>query len=244
MPGNASANDTSALIFETLKSELLDLTIKPGEEIEESSLCERFSVTRPPVRTALRRLSDIGLVEIKPYYGTHATMLDLDKVCQIMHMRVIVETKIIQDFVSSKPNPFLLEELEHNIRLQKIMLEQKNVDRNSFFELDNDLHRTWFEQEHCLAIWNMIQDQKIEYTRFRMLDYKTNMKYSDIINDHAELVSAIKKGDLKLIPKLVGQHLNNGIKRLGDKFLSDYAEYIVPPKDINYWLEYNNQFYK
>ncbi len=244
MPVTASANDTSTLIFETLKSELLDLTIKPGEEIEEAAICSRFSVTRPPVRAALRRLSDIGLVEIKPYYGTHATMLDLDKVCQIMHMRVIVETKVIQDFVASKPNPFLLEELEHNIRLQKIMLEQKDIDRNSFFELDNELHKSWFEHQHCLAVWNMIQDQKIEYTRFRMLDYKTFMKYSDIISDHTELVAAIKSGDQKLIPRLVGQHLNNGIRRLGDKFLSEYAEYIIPPKDIAYWLDYNKQFYK
>jgi GntR family transcriptional regulator, rspAB operon transcriptional repressor len=242
MNQNTSSTDAGSTIFETLKEELLDLRIKPGEEISESELCSRFSVTRPPVRAALRRLSDIGLVEIRPYYGTYATLLDMDKVYQIIHMRILVESKIIQDYIESKPDGFELEELEHNIRLQNILLEQPQVNYTKFYELDNDLHSTWFKKEHSEAIWDIIQAQKIEYTRFRMLDFVVTMQYREMIDDHAELVEAIKKEDSEHIPAIIGRHLNNGLKRMGDKIFTDYQQYITPPKDTAYWTEYNSRY--
>ena len=242
-PENTST-DAGSLIFDTLKEELLDLRVKPGQEISESELCSRFSVTRPPVRTALRRLSDIGLVEIRPYYGTYATLLDMDKIYQIIHMRILVESKVIQDYIASNPDGFALEELEHNIRLQNILLEQPQVDYTKYYKLDNELHNAWFSKSHCEAIWDIIQAQKIEYTRFRMLDFVVTMQYREMTDDHAELVAAIKNGNSESIPDIVGRHLNNGLKRMGDKIFTDYKQYIIPPKDTTYWTEYNSRYYK
>ena len=52
MEKNTAPADIGSTIFETLKKELLDLTIKPGDLIAETETCERFAVTRPPVRAA------------------------------------------------------------------------------------------------------------------------------------------------------------------------------------------------
>lgn len=242
MTNTNTSSDLSENIYETLKKELLDLTIKPGEELVESQLCSRFGVTRPPVRTVLKRLSDIGLVQTKPYYGTHATLINLDKVYQIIHMRTVVETSIIQDFIKSEPNAFLIEELEHNIRLQKILINQKEIDRNKFYELDNELHLTWFEHQHCKAIWNLIQEQKIEYTRFRMLDYEASMQYEQILNDHNSLVQKIKSKNSDEIPKILGQHLTAGLKRMGGKVLREHSNYFLEPKDTDFWDSYNKMY--
>ena len=46
------------MVFETLKREILDLQLKPGQSISENEICERFGVSRTPVREALRRLQD------------------------------------------------------------------------------------------------------------------------------------------------------------------------------------------
>ncbi|MCI5524095.1 MAG: GntR family transcriptional regulator [Treponema sp.] len=244
MENTNSSTDLSASIFETLKEEILNLTIMPGQEIVESKICDRFSVTRPPVRTALRRLSDMGLVEIKPYYGTHATLLNMDKIFQIIHMRIIVESNVIQEFIASNPDAFILEELEHNIRLQNILISQPDIERTKFFELDNQLHSFWFTNQHCENIWDIIQEQKIEYTRFRMLDYESTMEYPEMIQDHIDLVDAIKKKDSNSIPVIIGEHLNNGVKRMGDKIFHEFSQYIIPPKNTEYWENYNKRYYK
>ena len=48
------------LVFETLKREILDLELKPGQMISENEICERFGVSRTPVREAVRRLQERG----------------------------------------------------------------------------------------------------------------------------------------------------------------------------------------
>ncbi|MBB5219116.1 GntR family transcriptional regulator [Treponema rectale] len=238
-----SSQDAGTIIFETLKNELLDLTIKPGQEISENEICQRFNVTRPPVRTALRRLSDMGLVEIKPYYGTHASLLNMDKVYQIIHMRTVLEANIICEFINSNPSAFIIEELEHNIRLQEILTAEKEIDSTQFFNLDNQLHLIWYRERNCEHIWNMIQEQKIEYTRFRMLDYKNTMSYTSMVSGHKNLVEAIKQHDTDSIPKLIGRHLHDGIRRTNEDVLKECAHFFIPPLQKEFWNSYTQQYY-
>ena len=53
-------------VFETLKREILDLKLEPGRMISENEICERFGVSRTPVRDALRLLQEQGFVETVP----------------------------------------------------------------------------------------------------------------------------------------------------------------------------------
>jgi len=244
MASKGCSTDMSSLIFSTLRNELIELVIKPGEEIQESSVCERFDVTRPPVRTAFQRLSDIGLVEVKPYIGVFATLINLDKIYQIIHLRTVVESQVLRDFIDSKPDDFILEELDHNIRLQKLLIAQPKINQAEFFQQDSSLHQFWFKQQRCLDIWNLIQSQETEYTRFRMLDFVVTQKYTDIVADHEKLVEAIAKGDGSIVESILGTHLNNGLQRFGDKIFTEYSLYFVPPKDTGYWREYNKRYHR
>ena len=66
--GEVNFKNRGELVFETLKREILDLKLKPGCLISESDICERFGVSRTPVRDAcvfcrnrdLRRRFPIG----------------------------------------------------------------------------------------------------------------------------------------------------------------------------------------
>lgn len=63
-------------IYETLKKRIIELDYKPGETLSEKDLFEEFGVSRTPVREALLRLSQIGLVEMVPRVGTFVTQID------------------------------------------------------------------------------------------------------------------------------------------------------------------------
>ena len=54
------------LVFQTLKQEILDLELKPGQIISENEICGRFGVSRTPVREAVRRLQEQGFVITVP----------------------------------------------------------------------------------------------------------------------------------------------------------------------------------
>ena len=85
-------------VFETLKREILDLKLEPGRMVSENEICERFGVSRTPVRDALRLLQEQGFVETVPYRGTYVTLLSLDNIKQMIYMRVAVETMVLRIF--------------------------------------------------------------------------------------------------------------------------------------------------
>ena len=80
------------MVYQVLKKEILDLELKPGQLIKETEICERFSVSRTPVRDALRLLQEQGFVITVPYRGIYVTLLSLSNIKQMIYMRVAVET--------------------------------------------------------------------------------------------------------------------------------------------------------
>lgn len=67
-------------IFEVLKDRIITLEMKPGDPVQEKELIEEFGVSRTPVREALIKLAQIGLVETRPRIGTFVTQIDLKSV--------------------------------------------------------------------------------------------------------------------------------------------------------------------
>src|SRR6056297_315443 len=64
-------------IFQILKKRIIEMEYEPGMAISEKDLIEEFGVSRTPVREALLRLSQIGLIEMIPRVGTFVTQIDL-----------------------------------------------------------------------------------------------------------------------------------------------------------------------
>lgn len=233
--------DVSTIIFEELKKELVSLTIKPGDKISEADICDRFSVTRPSVRAAFQRLQDVGLLEVVPYKGATATLISLASVHQMIHLRTAVESWIIRDFIESNPSPFVLEELEHNLRMQKLHIQTENVDETEFYRLDSAMHQYWFEKMRCGEIWNTVQ-KDINYERFRMLDFVGTQGYQNIVRDHEKLLNMIREGNTEQVVPILSSHLNAGLARMGNLIREDYRNYFVLDEEDNgYWVEYNHR---
>ena len=100
--GEMNFKNRGELVFETLKREILDLRLKPGQMISENEICDRFGVSRTPVRDALRLLQEQGFAETIPYRGTYVTLLSLDNIKQMIYMRVAVETMVLRDFMQNR----------------------------------------------------------------------------------------------------------------------------------------------
>ena len=101
-------SDMPSLIFTTLHKEIINLTIKPGQAVNEADICSRFGASRTPVRTAFQRLSDAGLLQIIPYKGAFATLLDFDYITQMIFLRQAVEAKVLTEIIE-QADPFVAE---------------------------------------------------------------------------------------------------------------------------------------
>ena len=67
-------------VYETLKRDILDMTLAPGDQLDETRLSARFSLSRTPVREALVRLTSEGLVTTLPNRNTIVAVIDFASV--------------------------------------------------------------------------------------------------------------------------------------------------------------------
>ena len=166
------------MVYQVLKKEILDLELKPGQLIKETEICERFSVSRTPVRDALRLLQEQGFVITVPYRGIYVTLLSLSNIKQMIYMRVAVETMVIRDF-SRIATPLMMEDIYYMLRKQKALIQTPDFKPEQFYRLDAQMHAIWFEATKKKKLWDLLQEQQLHYTRFRMLDFVTETDMAD-----------------------------------------------------------------
>lgn len=77
--------------YTTLKRELLNGTIRPGERIADAEICRRLKVSRTPVREALLALERDGLVRIVPRQGYFATEIGVSEALDAYQLRIVLE---------------------------------------------------------------------------------------------------------------------------------------------------------
>ncbi len=89
----ASAAD---LIFEALREAIFTGELKAGEHLRQDALAEMFNTSRIPVREALSRLEQQGLVTTERFRGTTVSSLSADEVKEIFEFRALLEGEVIR----------------------------------------------------------------------------------------------------------------------------------------------------
>lgn len=219
--------NSSEYIYRCLMDEIINLVLKPGQSISENELCERFSVSRTPVRSVLQRLSGAGLVTVIPYKGSFVSLLNFDDIQQMIYMRVAVESAVIRDFMSLC-TPIIEEKLRYIIRKQIVLVEDSNYENSRFYELDSQFHEVWFKVTKLDKLWGMIQKSQVNYTRFRMLDIVALQNIKAIIKEHEALFNIIQNKNADEVEPLIRQHLYGGIHRLGERIHTEFRDYFQP----------------
>lgn len=222
---NSFPTNSSQGIYETLRREILDLRLKPGQSLSENELCTRFGVSRTPVRSVLQRLKEAGLVDVVPYKGTSVTLLSMDEIQQRIYMRVAIESMVLRDFID-QCTPILLEKVRYIIRKQQVLLEGE-FDSREFYQLDSQLHEVWFRTTNKELLWQTIQKSQINYTRFRMLDIVAVQNYDEIVAEHRQLFEIIQQKNKNLVEPWVKKHMYGGVYRLGDRIDTDFKKYFI-----------------
>lgn len=212
------------MVYQVLKKEILDLELKPGQLIKENEICERFAVSRTPVRDALRMLQEQGFVIAVPYRGIYVTLLSLSNIKQMIYMRVAVETMVMRDF-SLVATPYQMEDIYYILRKQKALIQTPDFKPEQFYRLDAQMHSMWFDAMKKEKVWNLLQEQQLHYTRFRMLDFVTETDFTRIIQEHENIISLMEKKDITGMEKALKDHLYFSMKRMRHQIDVEYRDY-------------------
>ncbi len=218
-------------IYHLLSDEILRFEHKPGEALSENLLCQRFSLSRTPVRSILQRLQENGLVRIIPRKGSIVTRIDFDIVSQLIYERVAVESMVLRDFIRTC-TPVDVEKVrfafEQMVQLGSVYAgDRAHFDANRFLEIDLMMHETWFRATNKAYLWKKLSGVQSDYTRFCTLDIIDGHNVPDVIKDHEAMLALIDNGSVEGIEALMQRHLYGGVRRLGSQIFTRYADYFT-----------------
>src|SRR5438128_8192678 len=88
--------------YRTIKSAIISLNFRPGDAVMEGWLARSLRISKTPVRNALVRLEQEGLVETRPFRGTFVAPLTVRNIREIFQVRGVLEGLAMQLILATK----------------------------------------------------------------------------------------------------------------------------------------------
>jgi GntR family transcriptional regulator, rspAB operon transcriptional repressor len=195
-------------VFDVLRDEIIALALLPGAPLSRLELQERFRVSSTPVRDALLRLQEEGLVDIFPQHATLVSLIDLDGARQAQFLRRSIEIEIAK-VLAEAPNPALAARLRSITEQQEWLAGRGDLDQ--FSALDLDFHRAMYEAARVPSLWVMVRRQSGQIDRLRRLHLPVDGKAQQVVRDHFAIVDAIEAGKATEAQEIVREHLSKSL---------------------------------
>lgn len=186
---------------------IVNLELPPGTRLSENELSVELNLSRTPIREALIEMGRIDLVEIIPKKGTFVTKIDYEFIAEVWFMRLSLENSVVNLACEEGISVRALSELEENLEQQKkTALLTEDI---ALIQLDNAFHKMLFDSVNKSRVHQILQNQMLHFDRFRLLSLKALKaeKASTTINDHENILYALKKRDCELANMVMTRHL-------------------------------------
>ncbi|MDN3559278.1 GntR family transcriptional regulator [Vreelandella neptunia] len=180
-------------LHKVLRQAIIRMVLAPGQALSEKEIADLFNVSRQPVREAFIRLSESGLVEVRPQRGTYVVRISRQAVLEARFIRESLEVAIALEAAKCTLPSSVLMELNELIERQRSCIERQDHDR--FFFLDEMFHRTLAISTGQTMAWNVIEDVKAQLDRVRYLSIPDSTPIPKLADQHQAIVDAISAGD-------------------------------------------------
>ena len=215
-------------VFEFLRDQIVSLDLAPGTLLSRTALQEQFGVSSTPIRDALIRLQEEGLVEVFPQSATVVSPIDLEAARQAQFLRLSLELEVIGTLART-PDQDLIRRLSAIIAGQERLLGESAL--QEFTAADQAFHCLMFEAAGVPELWTLVRRHSGQIDRLRRLHLPIADKGQRIVSEHSLIMQALSTGDASLAQRRVREHLSHSLSH-SDEIRADYPQYFrdrTPP---------------
>jgi len=205
-------------IYEKLKSQIINLTLKPGQKLQDRQLGLQFGVSRTPIREALNRLVQEGFVRQISGRGYFVKEISIKDIEEIYEVREALEVLAAQQAIQNINN--------HQIkRLSEILESHKELIRKgevkSRLLQDADFHKTIALSSDNQYLYEVINNIFDKIAVFQGIDILTLQRIKAAYQQHKEIFNLLKEKETQILEKRVREHISeakeDAIERLKKK---------------------------
>ena len=201
-------NSLADQVYTMLKEQILSGQLKGGMKIPEEQLAEQFGVSRTPIREAIRRLSEYGLVTIKPRSHAIVSIITQKEAADIARVRVSLEQLAIE---SIDEHAYAANVKEFSRYAADCQYALGIGDRATVFEQDSLFHLALIKASDNSALFNICErlDAKIQQLRIAQDLPEDELTY--YLNQHSQIMSLLKNGEKEACKKLIYEHITHDL---------------------------------
>lgn len=191
-------------IFKKIRMMILNYELKPGDKLIEGQLAEQLGVSRTPVREALHRLEEEGLIEIFPRRYCLVKGITIDSIHEINLIRANLEplTAVI---AVEKLTDEDLTKLDNILSQSKRALSEKDIE--NLILLNDEFHNLIIQSANLPRITKLLENLQDYYMFFRRSYMKKDELAERTMKEHFEILKALKSRDKDLVEKAYKHHV-------------------------------------
>jgi DNA-binding GntR family transcriptional regulator len=194
-----------AEVVSRLREEIVEGIWEPGMRLQERVLCERYGVSRSPLREACRVIAAEGLLELQPNRGAVVTRPTMTDAVENMEIITALQTLAIRRACEQASD----EQLAHIEKIHDGMREYS--ERNEivpFFELNNEIHEAIVNASGNSALVAMHEHAELHITRLQNLSGAREADPKLAMAEHEAFISALLRRDAATASAALETHLN------------------------------------
>jgi DNA-binding GntR family transcriptional regulator len=195
--------------YDTLRAMIVRGEMAPQSRLSEPELTERLAVGRTPLREALLRLMQDGLVEIYPQSGSFVTRISLAQLEEAQFVRERLESGIIRRVATHADKRDVA-------RLRTLLQRQQDAaadeDAEQFHDLDEEMHAAFCTVAGWPDVWRLIHRSKVHMDRVRWLSLPLDGHMPHLVVQHRAIVEAVAAGDADGAEAAMRDHLSEIFK--------------------------------
>ncbi|WP_343315578.1 GntR family transcriptional regulator [Brucella sp. BE17] len=209
-------------VYEILRDRILKVELTPGTVLSRNALQLEFGISQTPVRDALMRLQEEGIVDVYPQYATVVARIDVDHARQAQFLRLSIELEAVRWLTDERSS-------ETAVELGEILARQRAVASpetyNAFDSIDRDFHRHLYEKTGIAQLWTNVRRQSVHIDRLRRLNLPMPGKMQTVLSEHQAIVDGIASGRASVAEGALRKHLS-GTLSIIDVIGAEFPDYI------------------
>jgi DNA-binding GntR family transcriptional regulator len=206
-----NAQSLEESVFLALEEEILSGKLKKGESLTENSLSARLGVSRTPLRGAMHRLAEEGLIEIVPNRGAVVIGIGDEELVDIYKIRIRLEG-LASSEAAKRISEDDLKRLRDSVELSEFYIAKQDAEHLK--ELDSEFHNIIYKASGNRLLCKTLTElhRNIKFYRKRSLGVANRLEKS--IAEHREILSAIESGDSEAADRVTSAHIEAALNNL------------------------------
>lgn len=193
-------------VYEELKSAIVDLRLAPGDPLREAALAEQLGVSKTPIREALTRLEQEGLVETTSFKGAVVSGYSRQDLIEIYELRELLENAAARAAAESMSDA-------DRDRLRRICRESRKLtkggDAAGLAALISAFDDVLFDQVRNGRIRALIGNLRAHLTRIGHLTAEIPGRIDASVEEHEKILEAIAARDPDLAERQMSEHIRS-----------------------------------